>query len=252
MNKKFIMSKGQFLDKEHNETVSSIRGTLAGIRTLTPEDGAMKLQLDLKDESNEEPVINTLTLGLYADPALKILRCLYGIAEIISGKVITISLEEREGRGALISVYADDEALPACGAVEAYAYDKKLFTDKTFGILKRCLEFSRPVLVYANADGVYPANDEGDTDVEAVCSYIREMRRLGRSGELTVKKNNFTIPAAAKGYIKALNDLRNTCAFRFFDDEESVDAIWAAFTEELPAEPNAETGAVAVGDEEEV
>lgn len=251
MNKKYIMSAGKFVNKADNEEVTSISGTLEGLRVLTPEDGPMKLQMDFKDaQSGDEPLISTLTLRLYADPALKILRCLYGIAEIIAGKRITIALEPREGHSALINVYADDEALPACGSVEAYAYDKKLFTDKTLGVLKRCMEFSRTVLLYVNADGVYPANENGGLDINAACAYIREMRRLGRTGELTVKKHTFTIPAAAKGYIRALNDLRNVSAFRFLEDEESVDAIWEAFTGDLSSEPDSETGAVSVEEEE--
>lgn len=249
MNKKYILKDGLFLNKADNETVNSISGKLVGIRTLSPEDSAKKLQLDFKEEADDgQETVHTLTLSLYNDPALKILRCLYGIAEIIADKVVTISMEEREGQKSLLHVSADGEELPVLGYVEQYAYDRRLFTDKTYGVLKRCLEFSQRILVYANADGVYPSDYSGALDIDEVCSYIREMRRLGRTGELTVKKTSFTIPAAAKGYLKALGDLSGTRAFRYTCDEAEIDRIWGAYTEELPEQPDATNGLS--GDEE--
>jgi len=242
---KFIMKDGKFVAKEEQITVNAISGTLAGVRVFVPEQGKPKLQLDLKDGEN----VNTLSLRLYADPALNILRCLYGIAEIIADKVLTISLEEREGHDSFIHVSADGEELPRCGEVEAYAYDRKLFTDKCYGVLKRCFDFKKAVLVYANADGIYPATCE---DVQAVVDYIHEMRRLGRSGELTVKKTVFTNPGAAKGYLKALRDLGTVRGFRVFYDEEAIEAIWTAYTDELPADSSASSAAGDPNDEEEV
>ena len=237
---KYIMKDGKFFCKEENATTTTLTGTLAGLRVLNPDDAPRKLQLDLKKDDDS---VDTLTLRLIGDPALKILRCLYGIAEIIAGKVITIDLVEREGHSALINVSADGEALTPCGYVEAYAYDKIFFTDKCLEVLQRCFSFRHDVLVYANVDKNYP---EDDGDIHAIVDYIRELRRNGRSGELTVKKTSFTQPGTAKGYMKALSDVPQS-GFRVFTDAEAIEAIWAAFTEELEA-PEAPDEPTVTGD----
>lgn len=237
---KFIMKDGKFLNKEANATTTTLTGTLAGIRVLEPEEGSKKLQLDFKSEEDGQEVVNTLNLRLYADPAIKILQCLYGIADIIIGKVITIRLEEREGHGSLIHVLADNETLAACGFVTAYASDKMLFTDKAVAMLKRCFDFRKDVLVYVNADKVYPTLADGSMDVQAVCGFIRDIRRSGRSGELTVTKTGFVNPASARGYIKALNDLRHNGGFMFTLDPEAISEIWEAYTAPLDETPAGE------------
>jgi len=224
---KFIMEDGKFLCKEENITNSTLTGTLIGIRVLTSEDGPKKLQLDFrKDEDN----VDTLTLKLYADPALKILRCLYGVAEIIHNMIITIELVPREGRSSLIKVSADGENLDPCGRVDDYANDKMFFTDKCVKILKYCLSFCHTVLVYANTDKNYPDGN----NIQAITDYIRELRRNGRTNELTVKKTVLCLPSAAKGYMKAIRDVPQS-GFRVFTEPQAIDAIWKAFTEELEA-----------------
>ena len=233
---KYIISNGMFVCKDNEQpvTTNSISGTLVGFRVIAPENGSEKVQIDLKDTDDEGvEQVNTLTLRKYGDASLKILRCLFGIAEIISGKVLTISLEEREGHSALIHVGADSEELPAAGCVEPYAYDKKLLTDKIIGVLKRCLEFKRTILVYTNADKVYPETIDGDLDVTASAAYIKDLRRSGRSGEILLTKTTFTQPTTANGYEKALRDLASTRAFRVVKDEADIDRLWAAYTDEL-------------------
>lgn len=245
---KYIMKDGAFYNKEANETVATLTGTLAGIRTLE-NNGQNKLQIGLKRQDDEgQDVVDTLTLRLYREPALKILRAMFSIMEIISGKVFTISLEKRDGREALLSVSADGEVISPRNCGEAFAYEERIFIDKAVRVLKNCIEFAKTVLVYSNADRNYP--DDGN--VEAVCDYIREMRRLGRTGELNVKKTTFSIPAAARGYLKALYDLQSTRAFRFTDNPAEIDAIWTAFTEDLPENTSEMTdGSAGEGHEEE-
>ena len=234
---KYIMKDGMFVCKDNEQpiTTNSISGKLVAIRTLEPESAPKKLQMDFKGEDDAgNEVVSTLSLRLYADPAIKILQCLYGIADIIADKVITINLEPREGHSALIVVLADNEVLPTCGFVHAYSESKVLFTDMAVETLKRVFNFRKDFLVYANADGVYPTSVDGGLDVDAVRNYILELRRLGRSGELTVKKTSFTSPAAAKGYIKALADIGGCRGFRWTGNAEEIEAIWDAFTSELP------------------
>ena len=111
MNKKHIMSEGTFKCKETNETTNTISGKLVGLRVIVPEGGSETIQIDLQDDSGEEPVVNTLSILHYGDASTKILRCLYGIAEIIRDKVLTFTMEDREGRKKLIKISADGEVL---------------------------------------------------------------------------------------------------------------------------------------------
>lgn len=235
---KYIMKDGAFFNKEANESVATITGTLAGIRVIENEDGNKKLQLDFKHENEGgETVIDTLTLRLYREPALKVLRALFGILEILGGKVITLSMEQREGRQALLTVSADGETLSPRNCGESFAYEERIFIDKAVRIIKAVLGYSKTVLVYSNADKDYP---QGGDEIEAITTYIRELRSLGRTGELNVKKVTFNVASAAKGYLQALRDLQPTRAFRVFVDEEAINAIWTAFTEELPETPSSE------------
>lgn len=229
---KYIMSNGAFVCRENNnEVASSISGKIIGFRTVTPDGESEKVQIDLAE--GDDAVVRTLNLKKYGDASLKILRCLFGIAEIIRDKVITISLEEREGHSALISVSADGELLTPCGSVEPYAYDKKLLTDKIILVLKRCFDFKKTILVYANRDNVL---DDFDENVERVAEYILDLRRSGRENELTVKKVTFTSVSGANAYLKALRDLYSVSAFRYTCDEDEVAIIWEAFTKEIPVE----------------
>lgn len=231
---KYIMSNGAFVCRENNnEVVSSISGKIIGFRTVTPDGESEKVQIDLAEGDGDDAVVRTLNLKKYGDASLKILRCLFGIAEIIRDKVITISLEEREGHSALISVSADGELLTPCGSVEPYAYDKKLLTDKTILVLKRCFDFKKTILVYANRDNVL---DDFDDNVESVAEYILDLRRSGRENELTVKKVTFTSVSGANAYLKALRDLQGVAPFRYTCDEDAIALIWEAFTKELPVE----------------
>lgn len=233
---KYIMSNGTFKCKENEETVNAISGKLVGIRSVTSESGNESVQLDLAEGEGDETVVRTLSLKKYGDASLKVLRSLYGIAEIIIGKVLTISLEPRDGRSALITVSADGEVLVPCGSVEPYAYDKKLLTDKVLVVLKRCFDFKVTVLVYANQDGSYPTNYDGEFDVEAAAGYIRELRRAGRESEITLKKTTFNSSAAANGYLKALKDLAPVKTFMVIRNDVDIETLIDAFNEELPAD----------------
>lgn len=223
------MSKGAFKCKDTDETTNTISGKLVGLRVIAPEEGAEKIQLDLQDDSGEEPVINTLSILHYGDASTKILRCLYGIAEIIRDKVLTFTLEAREGHSSLITVSADGEILTPCGTVEPYAYDKKLVTDKCLVVLKGAFNFKFPVLVFAN-------DDKFTGNASEVADYIRDLKSAGRGNELTVVKTVFTSISGANGYMKAISDLAATRSFQCFRDEEDIDLIWDAFNEEAPAE----------------
>lgn len=253
---KYSMNNGQFVCKEGEQPIvtNTISGKLAAIRTLEPEVGPKKLQLDLKSQNEDgQEEVNTLTVRLYADAACKILQCLYGIVDIIADKVITISLEAREGHSALIVVMADNEILPACGFVHTgFIESKILFIDVAVDALKRMFSFRKDVLVYTNADGVYPKDDYGRINITEVCDYIRELRSLGRGGELTVRKTSFTNPAAAKGYMKAISDISAIRGFYFTVDADEIEAIMEAYTCELPEETAPDNNGGAIVDTEEV
>lgn len=233
MNKKYIMSEGTFKCKETNETTNTISGKLVGLRVIVPEGGSETIQLDLQDDSGEEPVVNTLSILHYGDASTKILRCLYGIAEIIRDKVLTFTLEDREGRKKLIKISADGEVLTPCGTVEPYAYDKKLVTDKCLVVLKNAFSFKFPVLVFAN-------EDRFSGNAQEVADYIRDLKSSGRGGELTVVKTVFTSINSANGYMKAIKDLAATRGFQCFRNEEDIDLIWEAFNEVAPEDEGSE------------
>ena len=251
---KFTLSNGKFVCKENADApiiLTAITGILVGLRIIRPEGQKAKVQLDLKDvDENGESVVRTLNLRLYGNPAFKVLRSLYGIAEILADKKITISAETPDGYdSAVITVYADNERLPVCGDINtSFSGEMVMMIDRAVATLSRCFEFRKNVLVYANADGVYSGFG---LDTTAVVDYIRDLRRSGRSGELTVVKTAFTNPATAKGYLKALRDLSATRAFRYTDNDTDIDAIWSAYTEELPETPADGTDAGSAADDDE-
>lgn len=254
---KFVMSNGKFVCKDDAQNpivLDALTGIIAGIRIIqTQNDGKKKLQIDLKDvaEDGETPVVRTLNLKLYGNPAFRLLRSLYGIAEILADKKITIASEEISGEdGTILRVYADGEQLPICGSILTdYTGELVMMTDQALMTLERTFGFRKDILVFANKDNFYPG--AGDAmDVDAVCAYIRDLRRSGRSGELTVVKTAFTMPATAKGYLKALRDLSATRAFRYTDHPAAIQAIWDAYTGEIPENPAEGADPAAVEDEE--
>lgn len=230
---KYVISNGMFVAKNTNETVEPVNvisGKITGIRVVPIEDSPEVVQLDLTEGAGDEAVTKTVQFKKYGDLGLKVLRCLFGIAEIMAGKTITLELVPREGRSALMKVSADGEALTPMGTVEPYAYDKKLITDKVLSVLMRCFNFRCDVLVFANKENAVLGT------VEEIADYIRTLRRSGRQDEITVKKTGFTSISAANGYKKALADLGDVASFKVFGDEDSVNAIWEAYTEELPSD----------------
>ena len=249
---KYIMSNGQFVGRnnEGDERVSvmEIIGVITGFRILAPEGAPEKVQIDLTNNDGE---VSTLTLKKYGDAAFKILRALFGVSDVIPGKVVTIALEPREGRSALIVVSADGEVLWTAGPDCPYEAEKRLLTDHIVNVLKRSLTFEAEFLVYHNDDGVYPENGVGELDAAQVSEYIRDLRRNGRQVELKVVKTAFGNAAAARAYRKALQDLYGADApFRFTSDRESVAVIWDAYSGPMPEEAAPATSVR--GDDEEL
>ena len=219
---KYIIKDGAFVAKENGEETNTISGKLTAIHVVKPEEGSEKLQFDLTDESAEEgPVVRTVVVRKVGDAALKILRCLYGIADIVAGKTITLELEPREGKSALINVSADGEPLYPAGVIEPFAADKKLFIDKAVSTLLWAFKFRLDVVVFANDDNHLP-DTAGET-----AAYIREMRAAGRSEEIHLVKTSFTNQKAANGYLKALRDIGK--GFTSWRDEQDIAAIMEAW-----------------------
>ena len=253
---KYIMSHGAFVCRETGEEIASITGKLTGIRIVTPENGADKLQLDFSSEGeNEQPVVKTLSLKKYGDASLKILRCLFGVVEILHDKVFTIELEAREGKSALIKVSADGESIPVFAYVEPFAADQMRFIDKAISALVCSMEFSADFLIITNDDGFYPLDEGGDLDAQALGDYIINLRRTGRQGELKVIKTGFTTLPGARAYQKALTDIGGV---HYTTNSEKISLLWLAYAGPLPemAAPAAPgtTGPAdnAVGSEEEL
>lgn len=245
---KYIMSKGEFVCRENDDHRTSLTGKITGIRVITPEDAPDKVQIDLTETlENEETVVRTLSLKKYGDASLKILRCLFGIAEIMHGKTVTIEMEAREGRSALIKLSADGEQLIPLGSDSGYNIDRNLTIDKCLATLKACFEFAADFLVIKNDDNFYPTTDAGDLDEVAMAGYITDLRRSGRQGELRVIKNGFTSIAGAKAYKKALTDIGGV---HYTTDPHKVAVIWDAFAGPLPEEAQPLSGGEMTDDEE--
>lgn len=238
---KYSIKNGMFLSKESEESTNEICGVLAGIRAITPNNTEIEyLQIDLKDVDEYESdleleIVSTLTIPKYGDASYEILRRMFGIAEVIAGKYLAISIQGSVDDNPSINVSADGEDLVPCGDAEPYAAEKKLLTDMIISVLKRCFEFRSTILVYSNVDNVYPMSEDGSLDVYAIADYIRDLRRAGRHNELTVKKTTFTSLAAAKGYEKALRDLAMTNSYRYTKNKQSIDLLWDAYNCELEA-----------------
>lgn len=248
---KFIIRGGQIVNKDTNENVESISGKLVAVRVIKPEDAPERLQIDLSDGE----VTSTLTVRKSGDVSMKILRCLYGIVDVMGDKVITVSTEAREGRSSLINLDADGERLAPMGVPGEFENVRKVLIDKILASLTRALGYKQPVLVYSNADKVYPSTGDQSADAEQIADYIRDLRRAGRVGEITVKKTVFTNEKSALAYWKALRDVESFSNMRIFSDAEAIETISQAYTAPLesPAsEGDAPEGsAPAAADEEE-
>lgn len=247
---KFIIRGGQIVNKETNEAVESISGKLVAVRVIKPEDSPERLQIDLSDGE----ATSTLTVRKAGDVSMKILRCLYGIVDVMGDKVITVSTEAREGRSSLINLDADGERLAPMGVPGEFENVRKVLIDKILASLTRSLDYKQPVLVYSNADKVYPSTGDQSNDAEQIADYIRDLRRSGRVGEITVKKTVFSNEKSALAYWKALRDVESFSNMRIFSDPEAIETISQAYTAPLesPSEGDAPEGsAPAATDEEE-
>ena len=276
---KYIIKNGAFVCKEDGSTKPSIEGTLTGIRSITSESGAESIQLDLAGTDDEgNPVTRTISVRKYGDASLKILRCLFGIADIITGvflvfedefnvgdiiefngfrgtvtsigvrvtsirdagadisagKRLAVSIEPREGHGALITVTADGEALEPAGTVEPYAADKKAMTVRMLGALRDVFGYGLTLTVFGNKDGYLPMED-GVFDAEAAAAYIRELRIAGRGNELVVKRTTFTNRKAAAGYLQAFRDASAVSRCVILPEGEAATLVNEAWEEELPS-----------------
>lgn len=228
---KYSFKNGSIVCKETGETVPSLSGTVAGIRVVNSDSGLELVQIDLKAEG-ETPEVNTLIVKKYGDASLKIVRCLYGIVEILAGKVITVTTEAREGKSSLIVVLADGEVLSPVGYVEPYSYERRTLTDKILGSLIRSLTYRRDVLV-----AVFDGEGAGVQGAEDVAALIRDLRRSGREDSLKVVKYGFTDERSAAAYLKGIKDAKAFADIHVFaNDTEDIDLVWEAFTEPLPQE----------------
>lgn len=227
---------GLFVSLEDESKTNTLKGKLVGFRVITPDDGPQKIQIDLKTAAEDgTEKVDTLVILRYGDASLKILRCLLGVAEVITGKELSFVMEERENRGSLIHVLADGEELVPMGSPCPYSYEKNLMTDKIVDVLKNVFNFRFAVAVYVNEDKVYPENEWGNLDVDVAAEYIKDLRRSGRSGEIHLTKTVFSSPAAANGYKKALADLSSASSFRVLYDEASIETLMEAYTCEIEA-----------------
>ena len=232
---KYIIKNGAFVCKEDGSTKPSIEGTLTGIRSITSESGAESIQLDLAGTDDEgNPVTRTISVRKYGDASLKILRCLFGIADIIAGKRLAVSIEPREGHGALITVTADGEALEPAGTVEPYAADKKAMTVRMLGALRDVFGYDLTLTVFGNKDGYLPM-ENGVFDAAAAAAYIRELRIAGRGNELVVKRTTFTNRKAADGYLQAFRDASAVSRCVILPEGEAATLVNEAWEEELPS-----------------
>ena len=237
---KFIMSKGMFVCRENDDQLNTLTGKITGIRVIAPEDAPEKLQIDFTETlENEQSTVRTLSLKKYGDASLKILRCLFGIAEIMHNKTVSIELEAREGRSALIKVSADGEQLAPLGSDSGYNIDRNLIIDKALVVLKACLEFGADFLIIRNDDGFYPTDESGDLDEMAIAGYVTDLRRTGRQGELKIVKTGFTSLAGANAYKKALTDIGGV---HYTTNPHKVAVIWDAYAGPLPEEAPASLG----------
>ena len=231
---KYIIKDGAFLNKEDGSTTSALKGKLAGIRAVTSDSGAESIQFDLAGTDGEgNAVTHTISVRKYGDSSLKILRCLYGIADIIAGKEIEVRIEPREGRSALIVVTADGELLTPAGSCPEYTVEKKALTDRMLSALRTTFGFRLALTVFANKDGYIPTAG-GEFDAEAAAEYIRELRSAGRGDEIVCKKTVFTSAKAADGYAQAFADLAGKGRCAILPEGDDADLLMEAYTEDIP------------------
>jgi len=233
---KYSFKNGSLVCKETGETVPEISGSVSGIRTVSTESGNELVQLDLRKEGQEgdEQSVSTLVIRKYGDASLKILRCLYGIVDILAGKVITVATEAREGKSSLINVCADGELLTPVGYVEPYSYERRTLTDKILASITRAMNFRQDILV-----AVFDGEGAGLTSPEEVAGLVTDLRRAGRTESVKVVKHGFTSDKAAVAFLLGINAVRAFSDVHVFageDDSEGIALIWRAFTEEIQSE----------------
>ena len=232
----YIIKNGAFLSKEDGSTVSSLTGVIAGIRSISNENGE-SIQIDLASTGEDgQPKTDTISVRKFGDASLKILRCLFGVADILIGKELTFSLQTREGMGALITVSADGELLAPEVPVEPYARDKKAMTIRMLNVLRDIFCYRLDVVIYANKDGFYPKDEYGNFNAAKAAEYIRELRIAGRASEIVCKKISFDNKAAADGFMLAARTISGVsrCIVLRADDF-AAETVYEAWTEELPA-----------------
>ena len=243
---KIKMQNGHFIEVASGEILEALTGKLTSIIVVRPEGLPERIQLTLTDGQGDNATQKTLDMKKYGDASLKILRCLYGISEVLLGKTLRMEFEAREGRSALIHISADGEELQPLGSCSPYAYEKNLVIDKILAVLLSSVNYKDTVLVFRNTDGVYPDS------IEDVVGYIRQMKNAGRIDEVTVKKTVFGNAHTANGYRLALTDMFGlNLPFRVYSAPEAVEAIWEAYnapTEE-PVSVSGEAAAIAPEEE---
>lgn len=228
---KYSFKNGSLVCKETDQTVPEISGTVSGIRTVNTESGNELVQVDLLKEGGDGQDVSTLVVRKYGDASLKILRCLYGIVDILAGKVITVSTEAREGRSSLINVLADGEMLSPVGHVEPYSYERRTLTDKILASITRAMNFRQDILV-----AVFDGEGAGLTSAEEIAGLVTDLRRSGRAESLKVVKHGFTSDKAAVAFLLGVNAVRAFSDVHVFtgeDDAEGIGLIWRAYTEEI-------------------
>lgn len=232
---KFSFKDGKFVNKETGEAVSSLSGKIAAIEQYATDSGLQKIRIRFASETEGQEG-DSLSFKKVGDAALKIVRCLYGIADIIGQVVITISLEAREGSDKkAISVLADDCVLIPLGRVEPYASEKILLTDRILAVLTRALTWSRAVLVYNETDTAIAPES-----FEEVLESIAAHKRNGTLDAVKIRHTVFNNEHAYNGYVKGIRDSIEGSLARVYEGT-AADAILEAYnapleeTEEAPA-----------------
>ena len=239
---KFAFKDGKFVNKETGEAVSSLSGKISSIETFATDSGLQKIRIAFAPEAEGQEG-NSLSFKKVGDAALKILRCLYGIADIIGQTVITISLEAREGSDKKgINVLADDTVLMPLGRVEPYASEKILLTDSILSVLTRALTWKRSVLVYNETDTAIAPDS-----IEEVLESIAAHKRNGTLDAVKINHSVFNNTHAYNGYVKGVKDATEGTLVKVYEGQ-AADVILEAYN--APLDEEAESPVP--GDDDEV
>lgn len=182
--KNIKISGGQLIDRNDGSAVENIHGILTSAAVECGETGGCHLHLVLTDGENQ----SALRLKYPGDAALKILRCLYGVAAFIKESPVTISMRREEGRSkASIVVFHGERELLPVGSLPIYGDLRNAMSDRMLNTVSNAVSGEFEVTC------VVAGRDLDDPDTEEVLALVE-------GGGATVTEKKFSRPDLATAF----------------------------------------------------